>query len=104
MQVRGYGLSGDAHHIAQPPNDGRGAYQAMTNALQNAGMPLDDVAYLNAHATSTPQGDAAEALAIRRLFCTANNSPRGEYSAKAGALFCIAGSQLALQVELQHAC
>lgn len=56
MQVRGYGMSGDAHHITQPPPDGIGAQLAMRRALSQAGLAPDQVCYINAHATSTPQG------------------------------------------------
>lgn len=68
LQVRGYGLSADAHHITQPAPDGRGATLAMQRALRNSGVSTDDVAYVNAHATSTPLGDAIEAAAIAKLF------------------------------------
>ena len=61
-------MSGDAHHIAQPPMNGRGAILAMQRALTNGGIKTRDVLYLNAHATSTPQGDAAEATALRDVF------------------------------------
>lgn len=67
-QVRGYGLSADAHHITQPAPDGRGALLAMQRALQKSGVARSDVAYINAHATSTPLGDAVEAAAIAKLF------------------------------------
>jgi len=60
----GFGYSADAHHIAQPAPDGRGAALAMSRALADAGIPADQVVHVNAHATSTPQGDLAEALAI----------------------------------------
>ena len=57
VQVRGYGLSGDAHHITQPPPDGIGAQLAMRGALRQAGLRPRDICYINAHATSTPQGE-----------------------------------------------
>jgi 3-oxoacyl-[acyl-carrier-protein] synthase II len=57
VQVRGYGLSGDAHHITQPPPDGIGAQLAMRAALRQAGLLPGHICYINAHATSTPQGD-----------------------------------------------
>ena len=68
VQVRGYGLSADAHHITQPAPDGRGALLAMQRALSGSGVNTTDVAYINAHATSTPLGDAIEAAAIARMF------------------------------------
>ena len=66
-EVLGYGLSSDAHHITQPHRLGRGAYMAMENALKDAGIEMGSVDYVNAHATSTPIGDIAEASAIRAL-------------------------------------
>ena len=62
----GAGMTSDGHHIAQPDPDGAGAARAMTAALADAGVSAADVYHVNAHATSTPQGDIAEAVAIRR--------------------------------------
>jgi 3-oxoacyl-[acyl-carrier-protein] synthase II len=67
-ELAGFGMSGDAHHITSPPEDGRGAAACMRNALQDAGLGLDQVDYINAHGTSTPVGDKAETLAIRKVF------------------------------------
>ena len=61
----GAGLTSDGHHIAQPDPEGRGAARAITEALADAGLTPADVTHVNAHATSTPQGDIAEAVAIR---------------------------------------
>ena len=66
-EVKGYGLSGDAHHITAPAEDGNGGYRAMQSALRNAGLDASDIDYINAHGTSTPLGDLIEAGAVRRL-------------------------------------
>ncbi|KAM4060238.1 3-oxoacyl-[acyl-carrier-protein] synthase 2 [Hirsutella rhossiliensis] len=66
-EVRGYGCSGDAHHMTAPRGDGNGAYLAMARALRNGRVRPAEVDYINAHATGTRVGDAAEAAAIGRL-------------------------------------
>ncbi|XP_055606016.1 3-oxoacyl-[acyl-carrier-protein] synthase, mitochondrial [Uranotaenia lowii] len=67
-EILGYGLSGDASHLTAPREDGTGAILAMSRALENANISPNDVGYINAHATSTPIGDAIEARAVRTLF------------------------------------
>jgi 3-oxoacyl-[acyl-carrier-protein] synthase II len=72
-EVLGYGLSGDAHHITAPAEDGNGGYRAMRNALRSAGLDASDIDYVNAHGTSTPKGDEIEVGAVKRLFGDAVN-------------------------------
>lgn len=66
-ELKGYGCSGDAYHMTAPREDGSGALSAMKRALKNAGVKPSQVDYINAHATGTQVGDAAEAAAIRSL-------------------------------------
>ncbi|MDY0055302.1 MAG: beta-ketoacyl-ACP synthase II [Methyloversatilis sp.] len=67
-ELAGYGMSADAHHITAPCEDGEGASRSMANSLRNGGVALDEVDYINAHGTSTPLGDIAETVAIKRCF------------------------------------
>jgi 3-oxoacyl-[acyl-carrier-protein] synthase II len=67
-ELVGFGMSGDAYHITAPPEDGEGARLAMANALRDATLNPSDVHYINAHATSTPLGDKAETVAMKRAF------------------------------------
>jgi 3-oxoacyl-[acyl-carrier-protein] synthase II len=67
-ELAGYGVSADAHHITAPCEDGEGAARGMINAMKNAGINPDEVDYINAHGTSTPLGDLAETIALKRCF------------------------------------
>jgi 3-oxoacyl-[acyl-carrier-protein] synthase II len=67
-ELVGYGMSADAYHITAPSEDGDGAFRVMTEAIETAGVTTADIDYINAHGTSTPQGDALETLAINRCF------------------------------------
>lgn len=97
-EVAGVGMTSDAHHIAQPDPVGAGAAQAMTDALDDAQASPSDIVHLNAHATSTPQGDVAEALAVRTTFgsaaegiaVSATKSMTGHLLGAAGAVEAVA--------------
>lgn len=67
-ELVGFGMSGDAFHMTSPPDDGAGAARCMRNALRDAGLNADQVQYINAHGTSTPAGDLAEAAAVKSVF------------------------------------
>jgi 3-oxoacyl-[acyl-carrier-protein] synthase II len=67
-EVLGYGASGDAFHITSPPENGEGAQQAMRACLEDGRIDPKDVGYINAHGTSTPQGDIAETEAVKAVF------------------------------------
>jgi 3-oxoacyl-[acyl-carrier-protein] synthase II len=67
-ELIGYGMSGDAHHVTAPAEDGNGAFRSMRNALKRAKLAPDQIDYINAHGTSTPLGDEIELGAVKRLF------------------------------------
>ncbi len=93
-EVAGAGITADGHHIAQPDPEGKGATRAMRMALTDAGAEPTDVVHINAHGTSTPQGDVAEALAIRtalgdaaaQVAVTSTKSMTGHLLGAAGAV------------------
>ncbi len=97
-EAAGAGITADSHDIAQPDPAGAGATRAMQLALRNAGLQPSDVGHVNAHATSTPQGDVAEASAIRRalgsaadqVVVTSTKSMTGHLLGAAGALESVA--------------
>ncbi|MFI8418101.1 beta-ketoacyl-ACP synthase II [Serratia sp. NPDC078593] len=67
-EVVGFGMSSDAYHMTSPPENGAGAALAMENALADAGVTTSQISYINAHGTSTPAGDKAEAQAVKSVF------------------------------------
>ncbi len=97
-EVAGAGITADSHDIAQPDPAGLGATRAMKMALRESGLDPADVVHINAHATSTPQGDVAEALAIRQalgeaasgVVVTSTKSMTGHLLGAAGALESVA--------------
>src|SRR4051812_5932900 len=93
-EVIGYGATADASHITLPPPGGIGAVRAARRALTKAGLAAEDIQHVNAHATSTPEGDKAELQVIRTIFgdaaegisITANKSMLGHTLGAAGAI------------------
>jgi 3-oxoacyl-[acyl-carrier-protein] synthase II len=66
-ELLGFGMSGDAYHMTLPPEDGRGAAAAMSNAIRDAGVSVERISYINAHGTSTNAGDLAESRAVKTV-------------------------------------
>jgi 3-oxoacyl-[acyl-carrier-protein] synthase II len=92
-ELVGYGTSNDAHHETAPHPDGRGAGLAMQRALKSAQLAPADVGYINAHATSTPAGDAAEGKALRTVFGDAlTNIPVSSIKGAVGHMLGVAGA------------
>jgi 3-oxoacyl-[acyl-carrier-protein] synthase II len=97
-EIIGFGSSSDAYHMTAPPDDGRGAALSMSNAINDAEINLSDINYINAHGTSTPLGDLAETIALKKVFgksvpqISSTKSMTGHTLGAAGAIesiFCI---------------
>ena len=91
-EVVGFGMSADAHHITSPWDNGEGFVACMTNALNDAKLSADKIDYINAHGTSTPQGDVAETRAIKTVFGSATKTPISSTKSMTGHLLGAAGA------------
>lgn len=99
-ELKGYGCSGDAHHMTAPRDDGSGAFLSMKRALKNAGVKPAEVDYINAHATGTAVGDAAEAIAIQSLMMSeegVDNESKITVSSTKGAIGHLLGAAGAIE-------
>jgi 3-oxoacyl-[acyl-carrier-protein] synthase II len=85
-------MSGDAHHITKPSEDGNGGFRAMEMALNESSLNPEDIGYVNAHGTSTPVGDAIELGAVERLFGSNKNLCMSSNKSAIGHLLGAAGA------------
>ena len=96
-EIRGYGQASDAYHVTMPPGDGAGAASAMRAALHDAGVDADSVSYVNAHATGTKSGDAAETAALIDVFGDRFSSGQLPVSSTKGAVGHLLGAAGAVE-------
>jgi 3-oxoacyl-[acyl-carrier-protein] synthase II len=115
-EIAGYGMSGDAHHISGPSEDGDGPMRVMKAAIEDAGIRPEEVGYVNAHGTATPAGDRIECLAIKRVFgdhaakikVSSSKSMTGHLLGAAGALetivavLALKNGQIPPTINLEH--
>ena len=103
-EIAGYGMSGDAHHISSPSEDGDGPMRVMAAAIKDAGIAPEQVGYVNAHGTSTPAGDRIECSALRKVFgshaarlkVSSTKSMTGHLLGAAGGLETIVAAMVAM--------